>query len=728
MRTTRTIQGLLMVAAALPAASCATPMTVATGLNLDTPSQAYEVEYARGYVARLRDGVVDGDKAPGTLQRAPRPVARRLQWPTRTRTGEAFNGQVRTALLNALKAWFAAHQVAPPPTAKPITQPTARPTPMPGPTARPTPVPKATPTPVPPAPSVEARLLVISADGNEPALSSIQQSLGLLGTPYTVWIATQHPAALTPDQLATGDQGRYQGVILTDNTLSTNQNGQWVSALGQAEWDALTAYEAAFDVRQVDWYAFPSVDLGFQASNGAVDTTATPLATKLTAAGNQVFGYMPPNAAVTIKGAYTYTARAASATPLLVDVAGNALAATTTTDDGREVLALTFDNSPYLTHSQVLAYGLVNWVTRGTFLGDRHTYASAQVDDVFIDNFLNTVGPDAREPVATGGTTFRLAGTDIQAFTRWQQAKAASPVTAGYKTDLAFNGRGTTAGWFLNPEKAVYQPDTLVPALTQFKDQYKWVSHTYSHFMLDAIAYDDFSAELIANNGVATGLSLPGYDRKALVTPNVSGLANANAMKAAYDQGVRYLVSDTSVAGQDNPSPNAGIPNALVSGLLEIPRHPTNLFYNVSTPAEWADEYNKLYRSYWGKDLSYDEILEDQANALLAYLLKGDVDPWMFHQPNMRAYDGTHSLLGDLLDRTFAKYGTLMTFPIESPTMEALAESVAARMAYDAASVKATIMPGRSITLRADRDVVVPVMGLGRVSLQAGQARTLLLP
>ncbi len=57
-----------------------------------------------------------------------------------------------------------------------------------------------------------------------------------------------------------------------------------------------------------------------------------------------------------------------------------------------------------------------------------------------------------------------------------------------------------------------------------------------------------------------------------------------------------------------------------------------------------------LYFSYWGRNLTYAEILDDQSSLLLSYLLKGDMDPWMFHQPNLRAYDGVHSLLGDLLE------------------------------------------------------------------------------
>ena len=44
--------------------------------------------------------------------------------------------------------------------------------------------------------------------------------------------------------------------------------------------------------------------------------------------------------------------------------------------------------------------------------------------------------------------------------------------------------------------------------------------------------------------------------------------------------------------------------------LIVIPRRANNLFFNVTTPADWTAEYNCLYRSYWGRDLAYGEILD----------------------------------------------------------------------------------------------------------------------
>jgi hypothetical protein len=123
---------------------------------------------------------------------------------------------------------------------------------------------------------------------------------------------------------------------------------------------------------------------------------------------------------------------------------------------------------------------------------------------------------------------------------------------------------------------------------------------------------------------------------------------------------------------------------------------------------------------------------------LLTYLLKGDIDPWMFHQPNMRAYDGTHTLLGDLLDLTFQKYSQYYNLPLINKTMNDLGVTVADRMQYNKAGVTASIVPGVSITLTAQQACRVPVTGLNTsgaetyggqkisyVNLSAGKSVTL---
>ena len=54
---------------------------------------------------------------------------------------------------------------------------------------------------------VDARLLVISADGSESELDAIRQTLGYMGVPYDVLVANQ--TTLCASTLASGTHGKY---------------------------------------------------------------------------------------------------------------------------------------------------------------------------------------------------------------------------------------------------------------------------------------------------------------------------------------------------------------------------------------------------------------------------------------------------------------------------------------------------------------------------------------
>ena len=233
-----------------------------------------------------------------------------------------------------------------------------------------------------------------------------------------------------------------------------------------------------------------------------------------------------------------------------------------------------------------------------------------------------------------------MTATDLQARVRLQNAKRAQAVTGGMRYHIAFNGDGASSG------------DALTVRSQQLGAGFSWISHTCDHADLDPArptASRSPSSTTTSTSPTSSGcrpfsVAEPGAPRLHAVSPT------PNVMRATFDAGIRYLVGDTSVSGYDNPSPNAGIYNPLQPQILMIPRRPTNLFYNVSTPDQWMAEYNDLYRSFWGRDLSYDEILDNESDVLAQYLLKGENDPWMFHQPDLRVYGSGRSLLGDLLD------------------------------------------------------------------------------
>ncbi len=576
--------------------------------------------------------------------------------------------------------------------------------------------------------TLDLKVLVLAADGNEADLPAIQQTLDYLGTPYTLYIASRTPGGLTASKLtdpANSAHAYYQGVILTNAILGYSPpGGGWQSALSAPEWTALWNYETIFHIRQINWYTYPTPDEGFNwtTTPGGVDTTTTPIIAPFTVSGKQMFGaYANTDTPVAIQYAYTYLATPLdiNTTPLIADSAGNALGAIRAYKDAsgnllRESLSLTFDSNPYLLHNMTLSYGLVNWVTKGLFLGQRQISLLAQPDDVFNDNDIWLPDRACGSSTENTGTTARMSGSDVQALINWQKAKQAQPTTAGFSFEMPFNAVGTTAAWLAeegNPA-GQFSPDTLTPALKANQAQFKWLSHTYDHANLDNISAADTTTELTENDKIARQLGLQHYSKKTLVTPDVSGLTNPNFLQAAVAFGVRYTITDTSRVGYNNPSPNAGIYNPLQPSLLMIPRHPTNLYYNVATPDQWVAEDHCLYPDgAYGHVADYPALLDRESNMLLSYLLRGDVDPLMFHQPNLIAYDGTHSLLGDLMDATFMKYNRIFNLPIQSPSEEELGVQFANRMSYNASGVTAQLVANNKLALTAQHDATIPVTG-----------------
>jgi hypothetical protein len=543
---------------------------------------------------------------------------------------------------------------------------------------------------------LDAKLLVISADGSEPVLGAIRQAVEYEGVPYTLYVASRSPGGFTPAMLSDGGgHAFYQGIVLTTGTLAYFNGTAWSSAFTTSEWQTLWDYQAKYRVRTVVAYAYPTADLGYGPATG-VDATTTPISAALSSTGQSVFSYVNAANPIVITNAWTYLAPAAGSgtNVLLSDSQGHALSLVRTYPDGRQVLSMTFDGNFFLVHSLALAHGILNWVTGGLFLGERHVYMTPQIDDIFIDDDVY------------GGGNYRINAVDWGAVVAWQAQKQLQSQTSDLLLHMAFNGEGTTG---------MYTPDLLTPAADLTNSQFPWINHTFTHRNLDRDSsnYDQAYWEITRNNQAAASMGLANYDRRALVTPDVSGLTNPDAMRAAYDAGVRFLVTDTSKPGMDNPTPQSGIRNPLEPRILMIPRRPVNLFYNVTTPTEWVNEYNYLYRTYWGRDLSYEEILGKESDILLQYLLRGEIDPWMFHESNLRAYDAVHTLLGDLLDRTLAKYERLFVLPIRTKSMAALGEWTDARMRYNAAGVRASFVPSQgTITLTASSAAVVPVTGL----------------
>lgn len=580
---------------------------------------------------------------------------------------------------------------------------------------------------------INLRLLIIAADPTDPNYAAIVEALDYVGIPYdTLYTQTQR---LEQNQLCQGSTAYYQGII-----IATARGGQWRAE--QAGWiDTLEPQEEAqirvfcqrFGVRRLVCFCPPGTEVGAAPDDSAShlrlltqyidpgDPTGDPackLALQLTTAGQSIFDYLRPDCAIPagpLTAAFVpveTSAHSAASKPAGTPETGQAIPLLTTSDglpcmvqiiypEGDEELLTGVAHATDALHTLLLGYGLINWVTRGLFVGQRRVYLNIQVDDIFNTNQIWNPETESAAP----GDTYRLTSEDIDVVIEWLARIRRHPlVESGFTLDFAFNGGGIDRNT---------SSDSLAENLIRHQDWFRWINHGYTHLNLNTAGLDECFSEIQQNHLAALTLGLDAYTTDAMVTSEISGLDNPRFLFAAKSLGIRYLVSDTSRPGWNNPSPNVGNRSRFQPEILVIPRHPTNLLYDVSTPQAWASRYNTIYRGYWGRDLDHAEILEREAETMLRYLLRFDMDPIMFHQANLRSYDGEHTLLTDLLERVIEKYAEYyLRAPIISLSMQEIGERMAMRALCNAANIRASLLVGNGLIVSADRAVTLSITGL----------------
>ncbi|CAN5803066.1 hypothetical protein BH24DEI2_BH24DEI2_14180 [soil metagenome] len=557
---------------------------------------------------------------------------------------------------------------------------------------------------------VELRLLVVSANATDPGLNAVTTLLGTMGLPYETLIADRDTLTEARLVAANGD-GRFQGVVLTDGSLAHFDGNDWGSAFSGDEWNLLWDYEQAFKVRQLTLYAYPGTypeDYGLRVA-GYQDTNAAPYPVALTNAGRSVFKSVQPTAKVPLRYAYTYLTQVeptsgVSATPLLQDAAGNTVAALAPSQDGRERLVLTTAQSPYLLHTQLFGYDLVNWVTRGVFLGQRKAYLQVDVDDWFSTS--DRWNADTR---AVDEDVFRMSASDALATLTQQTAlQSRFPLARDFKYVQAFNGAYANPSAPASCDPNAPSPDPLTSVTRCMAANTYWLNHTYHHDDMDFSDYNTSKNEIVKNNRVAKdlGFTVAGtYRSRSLLTGGHSGLgyyydaaqgrwvegglnaSNQALLDAAYASGVRYMGSNYSLLSNRGVCSSCGVRHPLKPGIMLLPRYPTNVFYNVTDPDEALSEYNYIYgpggvAPYWDHDLDYDEYLQAETDIALYHLLGYSPYPHFFHQANLNEYEPGRSLIYDWLERLAARYSDLSTVPLVTVKWDDLAKSVDRRTSF----------------------------------------------
>ncbi|MDA0169561.1 hypothetical protein OJ998_10745 [Solirubrobacter taibaiensis] len=380
----------------------------------------------------------------------------------------------------------------------------------------------ATPARIAPGQRVELKVLLVSADGQESGFGAWKAQLEREGVPYdalVIYDQQRRIATLTDARLAdyAAEAAHYQAVILATGDLGhdlRNADGtvSRLSALTDTEWAALVKFERTFGVRRLSDYTAPSAARGLTAVPGAWQDGN---AARLTPVGRAAFPYLrgPVTIADDAPGpneAFGYGAKPMPGAPWLTLLEGDGQTALlgiyTHPEDGREEMVMTVASNQFQNHNQLLRHGMLNWVTRGVFLGAERHYLGLQIDDLFL-------GDDVWDPV-THTTRYdqssRMTPADVDRAIAWSRAR-------GLRLDMVFNGGGSEPG---DPLAAYFRDRADVRAA------FGYVNHTDTHANLDCSTSSFIRDQIRDNVAFARANGLP-VDPTELVTGEHSGLANA---------------------------------------------------------------------------------------------------------------------------------------------------------------------------------------------------------
>jgi hypothetical protein len=216
------------------------------------------------------------------------------------------------------------------------------------------------------------------------------------------------------------------------------------------------------------------------------------------------------------------------------------------------------------------------------------------------------------------------------------------------------------------------------------------------------------------------------------------GGANPLFLEAAANTGVAYLAADSSQRAQNVEQYIAQYEDHSPMDRLMLPRWPTNIFYNVTNPAQLEDEYDHIYHGRFvnsGQNpceiagalcsrRSYAEILAVEADVALRHMLTFNRWPHFFHQTNLARYDESgNTLQFDWLNAVFTEYEQLLTLPVKNFPYYLIGDHTATRLNLTSAAIHATWdRDTNQVMLFANKAILnLPVTGISGGELYGGQ-------
>ena len=520
-----------------------------------------------------------------------------------------------------------------------------------------------------PTQRVDLKVLLVSSDGTEPSYLAWKQQLQSEGVPFDDHVISTAPR-ITAAALATGTtSGRYQAIVFATDLVPL--------ALNATERAAISSYEVAYGVRQVDAYVYPSPEEGLNYPTAAGGMGTLGLAAALTPAGKTAFPYLvgPVSYEATDYGflATPLTLAApAKFDTLVTGPNGSSTVGVYTRPDRVLELVNTVSVGPSTLSGQLFLRGMIAWATEGVHLGLWRNNLSLHVDDIFLpDDRWDTVNHVTHEDDGATLPLVEMTPADVTRAVTWQRS-------SGIKLDMVFNGTGR------DDQLADTGTDPLGNALLANRSSFRWINHTYSHLNLDApVTAPDIVAEITANTAFAArnGLAI---DRRELVTGEHSGLSNPAMAQALTTAGISWTASDNS----RQPEPYT------IGSATTVPRFPMNIYYNVGTQAEQLNEYNWIYmpppagacvnsatNTCRTTPATWADYVASETTIMMRHILGNDPRPHYVHQSNL-AEEGT---LYPVIDSVLARYKGWFNVPLDQPTLQQTSVTLAQKKAWNAA-------------------------------------------
>lgn len=548
------------------------------------------------------------------------------------------------------------------------------------------------------------KILLLSAtndDALEPTITLAIKVLRNFAIPYEhhYFVESGNKVRGLPQLVDSNNVAQYYGVILSNGLLAyANSLGEFQSALSQTEWSTLNQFKKDFNVRLVSLYTYPRTELGLEYLPTKENNKATTLLpTSSYIAFDKAY---PKNLELPLANSWVYPTKILNpeiAEPVLnlenhftADGSQAIAAAIVKPLNTEKEMHFFFAQSQYFTPSIALSSGWIHWLTNNLYAGKRRIYLNVHIDDVFLSTGLFTGYEDESvESYAPETFVYRLSDDDLNHYHQ-QQDDEIRPLLNNpeYRIELAFNGNGI---W----EHGGYGRDTLLMKAQDTLKDFYWVTHTFTHGDLNWLSFIQSKWELETNVLIANDFikdNKQWFSPQAIVTPRISGFFNPGALRALDTVGIKYAVGDNTRKELLPPHIHRGLYTTKefngYDGIFIVPRYATEIYYNVSTPRDLSAEYNFIYRKYFGKDSTPQEILDRERDRVLKQLLSYEYAPYMFHQANLRSFEWEgsskrESLVGLWIKTVVHGLREYSNLPILSEKLENLAHRFLDRMANE---------------------------------------------